>query len=93
MAVSLSLMEKMFAFEGTESGPEAHTYYFGSTSLGRRCISRVGWQGEAYMGGYWVTSSLDQVIRFFVANITSRINGKWLNSRIPRSPCDSTLAQ
>ena len=36
--------EDTFAFEGTESGPDATHYNFRSTSLGRRCISRVGWQ-------------------------------------------------
>ena len=60
--------EDTFSFEGTETGPEAHI-----TILNPQVWADVAFRGsvgsgEAYMAGYWVTSSLDQVTRFFVAN-------------------------
>ncbi|NCV53119.1 MAG: SAM-dependent methyltransferase, partial [Gammaproteobacteria bacterium] len=60
--------EDTFSFEGSEAGPEAHI-----TILNPQVWADVAFRGsvgsgEAYMAGYWVTSSLDQVTRFFVAN-------------------------
>ena len=60
--------EDTFSFEGPETGPEAHI-----TILNPQVWADVAFRGsvgsgEAYMAGYWVTSSLDQVTRFFVAN-------------------------
>jgi cyclopropane-fatty-acyl-phospholipid synthase len=60
--------EDSFSFEGPEAGPEAHI-----TILNPQVWADVAFRGsvgsgEAYMAGYWVTSSLDQVTRFFVAN-------------------------
>ena len=60
--------EDTFSFEGPEAGPEAHI-----TILNPQVWADVAFRGsvgsgEAYMAGYWVTSSLDQVTRFFVAN-------------------------
>jgi len=60
--------EDTFSFEGSEAGPDAHI-----TILNPQVWSDVAFRGsvgsgEAYMAGYWITSSLDQVTRFFVAN-------------------------
>ena len=60
--------EDTFSFEGSQAGPEAHV-----TVLNPQVWADVAFRGsvgsgEAFMAGYWVTSSLDQVMRFFVAN-------------------------
>ena len=60
--------EDTFSFEGSQTGPEAHV-----TVLNPQVWADVAFRGsvgsgEAFMAGYWVTSSLDQVMRFFVAN-------------------------
>jgi cyclopropane-fatty-acyl-phospholipid synthase len=60
--------EHTFSFEGAEPGPEAHV-----TILNPQVWTDVAFRGsvgsgEAYMAGFWVTRSLDQVTRFFVAN-------------------------
>ena len=60
--------EDTFAFEGSEPGPEAHITILDPQAWADVAFPGSVGGGEAYMGGYWVTSSLDQVIRFFVAN-------------------------
>ena len=60
--------EDTFSFEGPETGPEAHITILNPQVWADVAFRGTVGSGEAYMAGYWVTSSLDQVTRFFVAN-------------------------
>ena len=68
LVVLPSPMVKTPSHSRVPAGPEAHV-----TVLNPQVWPDVAFRGsvgsgEAFMAGYWVTSSLDQVMRFFVAN-------------------------
>ena len=60
--------EDTFSFEGAEAGPDAHVSILDPQVWSDVAFRGSVGSGEAYMAGYWTTSSLDQVTRFFVAN-------------------------
>lgn len=57
-----------YHMEGTEPGPHAHIRVLDPTAWSDVAFRGSIGAGEAYMAGYWVTSSLEDVTRLFVAN-------------------------